>query len=447
MKIVVVGAGAVGFHLAERLSEEGQDVVVVEHDPQRAEKIGDQLDVLAIAGNGASVPVLEEAGTKDAALFLAVTNRDEVNIIACLAASMMGAANTVARLSDPEFYAEGSVLSRERLGIELMINPEREAAWETYQLLGSEAATELVRFAEGRVQLIGLRVLPEAPVVGQNLAELDRELSDLHFTTVAISRDGETEIPTGASRFEAGDHAFLISPSSEVHKIPPLAGYEPYRLRRVMVAGGSRESVYLAEYLARNGVACTIIDKDRARCRELSEQLPDALVLHGDATDLELLEMEGVSDVDGFVAFTDRDSTNMLSSLLAKACGARKVISLLHNFQYIPLVTRVGIDAAVSPRLSAVNTILRYLHHGNVARVVTLKGIDAEAVEVRIGPTARMLGKPLRKIDFPEGGLVGSIIRDGEVINPRGDDAVQEDDRVILFALPHIMPKLERMFA
>jgi trk system potassium uptake protein TrkA len=447
MRIIIIGAGAVGFHLAERLSEEEQDVVVIDNDPRRAERIGDQLDVLAIAGNGASVPVLEEAGTADAALFLAVTNRDEVNIIACLAADMMGAGNTVARLSDPEFYLEGSVLSQERLGIDLMINPEREAAWETYQLLGSEAATELVRFAEGRVQLIGLRVLPDAPVAGKSIEELDRELVDTHFTTVAVSRDGETQIPRGATTLEAGDHVFLVVPSSELQSIPPLAGYDSYRLRRVMIAGGSQEAVYLAKYLAQHGVACTIIDMDRARCVDLSEQLPNALVLHGDATDLELLEMEGVSDVDGFVAYTNRDSTNMLSSLLAKASGARKVVSLLHNFRYIPLVTRVGIDAAVSPRLSAVNTILRYLHHGNVSRVVTLKGIEAEAIEVRIGARSRALGTPLRDLELPDSGVVGAIIRRAEVITPRGDDAVQQDDRVILFAMPSAMQKLENMFA
>lgn len=240
---------------------------------------------------------------------------------------------------------------------------------------------------------------------------------------------------------------FLVAPSSELQSIPPLAGYASYRLRRVMIAGGSQEGVYLAQYLAQHGVACTIIDMNRARCVELSEQLTDALILHGDATDLELLEMEGVSDVDGFVAYTNRDSTNMLSSLLAKASGARKVVSLLSNFRYIPLVTRVGIDAAVSPRLSAVNTILRYLHHGNVSRVVALKGIQAEAIEVIIGARSRALGKPLRDLEVPEGGVVGAIIRRGEVITPRGDDAVQEDDRVILFALPHVVHQLELLFA
>lgn len=447
MRIVIVGAGQVGFHLAERLSDEGQDVVVVESNPATAQEISDRLDVLAVAGNGASAQVLERAGASGAALLLAVTDKDEVNILACLTAAALDVGVKVARVSNPEFLTGSGVLSQERLGIDLMINPERECAWETFQLLGSEAATELVRFADGRVQLVGLRVKEGAPVTGKALAELDRELRGRRYTTVAIARNGETEIPSGASRIEAGDLIFVLAPTSEMQQIPPLAGYSLYKLRRVMIAGGSLEAVYLAEHLAEHGVGCTILDIDRERCVELSEQLPEALVLHGDATDMELLEMEGIEGIDGFVAFTDHDETNMLSSLLAKASGAKKVISLLHRFEYIPLVSRVGIDAAVSPRMSAANTILRYVRRGNVSRVAAMKGIDAEAIEVRIGPGARALGVPLREVEFPEGGLVGAIIRGGEVITPRGDDEVEEGDRVILFAVPEAVSKLERLFA
>lgn len=447
MRIVIVGAGQVGYHLAERLSEEGQDVVMIETNPERAAFVGDRLDVLSVVGNGASLQVLEEAGTKDAGLFLAVTDRDEVNILSCLSAAAVGVSTKVARVSNPELYIQQGVLSRERLGIDLMINPERECAWETFQLLGSEAATELVRFAEGKVQLIGLRVKEGAPVAGKTLAELDRELQGRRYVTVAISRDGETEVPTGSSRIEAGDLLFVLSPAAEMRAIPPLAGYAPHELRRVMIAGGSQEAMYLAQHLAEHDVSCTILEMDRSRCVQLSEALPDALVLHGDATDMELLEMEGVAGVDGFVAYTDHDETNMLSSLLAKASGARKVISLLHRLQYIPLVSRVGIDAAVSPRMSAVNTILRYVRGGNVARVATMKGIDAEAIEVTISSGARALGRPFHEVDFPEGGLVGAIIRDGHVITPRGGDSVQVGDRVILFSVPEAVAKLERLFA
>ncbi|MGH7541105.1 MAG: Trk system potassium transporter TrkA [Gemmatimonadota bacterium] len=447
MRIIIVGAGEVGYHLAETLSKHEQDVVVVESNAERAEYIGERLDVMTVVGSGASISVLEEAGVSNAGLFLAVTDRDEANIIGCLAADRLGVRHKVARVSNPEFYIEGSVLSREHLGIDLMINPERECAWETFQLLGSEAATELVRFADGKVFLIGLRVREGAPVAGKSIQELDRELGARRYTTVAIVRGRQTEIPRGPSRIEAGDQIFLVTPSSEMRHLPALAGFDSYSLRRVMIAGGSLEALHLARYLEEHGVACTILDRDRARCVELSKALPDALVLHGDATDAELLEMEGVAGVDGFVAYTDQDETNLLSGLLAKASGARKVISLLDRQQYLPVATRLGVDAAVSPRMSAVNTILRYLHRANVSRVAALRGVEAEAAEVRIGERARALGRPLREIEFPRGGVVGAIVRDGRVITPRGDDAVEPGDHVVLFAEPGAMSAMERLFA
>lgn len=447
MRIVIVGAGQVGYHLAEKLSHQGQDVVVIDTSAEKAEHMGDRLDVMTIVGNGAAVPVLEEAGVAKADLFLAVTNRDEVNIIGCLACERLGSARKVARISNPDFFMEESVLSRDQLGIDLMINPERECAWETYQLLVSQVASELVPFAGGKVFLVGFRVHEGAPVAGRTIQELATELRERRYTTVAIVRDGQTEIPRGSSRIEANDQIFLMTPAEEMKHLPELAGYEAYPLRRVIIAGGSAEAVHLAGFLDHAGVDCTILDRDRQRCVEVSTALPNALVLHGDATDAELLEMEGVAAVDGFVAYTDQDETNLLSGVLANGLGARKVIAMLHRRQYMPLAARLGIDATVSPRLSAANTILRYVHTANVSSVAALRGVEAEALELLIGPRAKALGRPFREIKFPPGGLVAAIIRDGQVITPRGDDWVQSGDHVVLFAQPETMPKLEQLFA
>jgi trk system potassium uptake protein TrkA len=446
MRVLVVGAGAVGFHVAKRLSEEEQDVVVIDSDPARSGYVGDQLDVLAITGNGASLPILEKAGVEETDLLLAVTSKDEVNLIACLAASQYGVGFRVARISNPEYYAPDSVLSRDKLGVDLMINPERECAWETFQLLRSEAATDLVRFAGGRLQLMGLRVQEGARVAGKTLIELDRELRGRRYVTVAIVRDGVTEIPSGYSRILAGDQIYVLTPSEEMADIPPLAGYDPHQLRRVMIAGGSREAVYLARHLEEHDVTCTLLDADRERCVELAEELPGVLVLHADATDLELLEMEGVEGVDGFVAFTGHDETNMLSSLLAKTSGARKVISLIEKVEYVPLVSKVGVDAAVSPRMSTVNAILRYVRRGNVTSVATLKGIEAEAMELVVDEESGAVGTPLRELDLPEHGLLGAILRDDEVISPRGDDAVRPGDRVVVFTFPDAVKTFEALF-
>jgi trk system potassium uptake protein TrkA len=446
MKVLVVGAGEVGFHLAQRLSEESQDVILIESDPERAEFASVHLDVMTVVGNGASLSVLEKAGVRGASMMLAVTSRDEVNLVACLAAKRLGVQYAVARISSPEYYERGSVLSREHMGIDLMINPERECAWETYQLLQSAAATDVAQFAGGRVQLIGLPVREGAPVAGRALEDLAEEFRDSHYVTAAIVRDGVTIIPKGDTRIRAGDHLYILTPTSETQGIPPLVGFDRYRLRRVMIAGGSAEGEFLAETLEEHGVETTILDRDRRRCLELAEKLPRSLVLHADATDLELLEMEGVSGIDGFVSATGNDETNLLSSLLAKSAGAAKVVSLVHKFEYLRLVPKVGVDASVSPRMSTVNAILRYVRRGRVMTVASLTGIEAEAIEFRIDIGTRIAGRALKDVDFPRGAIVGMILRDGEFILPHGDDQVLPGDEVIVFSLPEAIHEVEELF-
>jgi trk system potassium uptake protein TrkA len=264
--------------------------------------------------------------------------------------------------------------------------------------------------------------------------------------TVAIVRGGETRIPDGASTIEAGDQIYMLSPTSEVGSIPPLAGYEPLQLKRVMIAGGSAEGRFLAEILEEQGVECTILDHDRRRCLELAEALPKSLVLHADVTDLELLEMEGVSGIDGFVAATGHDETNLLSSLLAKTVGAHKVVSLIEKFDYLPLVPKVGLDAAVSPRMSAVNAILRYVRRGRVMTVATLKGIEAEAIEFRVGEDSSIANRLIAELEFPTGAVIGTIMRGDNIIIPRGMDHVLPGDEVIVFALPEAVPEIEKFF-
>jgi trk system potassium uptake protein TrkA len=380
-------------------------------------------------------------------MLLAVTSKDEVNLIASMTAKGLGVRYAVARISNPEYYGEGSVLSSEQMGIDLMINPERECARETFDLLRSEIATDVVPFAEGRVQLVGLKVKEGAPVHGKSIAQLAEELHDHNYSTVAIVRDGKTEIPRSDSIILAGDQLYLLSPTGNIEDIAPLAGYEHSTLQRVMIAGGSTEGEHLAEILLDHGIECTILERDRRRCFELAERLPKALVLHGDATDLELLEMEGVAGIDGFVVATNSDETNLLSSLLAKSAGAPKVVSLVHKFEYLRLVPRVGVDATVSSRMSTVNAILRYVRRGKVVTVATLTGTDAEAIEFTVDETSDIAGQTVRGSRFPKNAVIGAIVRGDQVIVPRGDDEVLVGDEVIVFALPDAMPEVEKLFA
>jgi trk system potassium uptake protein len=447
VRILVLGAGDVGFHLARQLSEEHHDVVVIEQDRERIRVIEDSMDAVVVEGNGASLTVLERAGIAQTDLLLAVTSQDEINLIACLSASQYEVPKRIARVSKPDYYDHTGILPPERLGVDLMINPERECARETYQLLHSAAATEFAEFEGGLVQLIGVRVKPDAPVAGKRLLEIGRSAGGLKALVVAIARGRETIIPTGATRVLAGDQVFIMGEPNDLPAVLPFAGYSRFDLRRVIIAGGSREAWFLAHMLEEHRIECTIIESNRRRALELAEELRRALVFHGDATDLDLLEMEAIGDVDGFVAYTGNDETNLLSCLLAKSLGARKVVSLIDRFNYLPIVSQVGVDAAVSPRLAAVNAILSYARRGSVLAVATLKGTRAEGIEYSVGRSFPFVGVPLAQVRLPAGVVVGAIIRGEKAIIPQGTDSIEVGDRVIAFLLPEARSQVEDLFA
>lgn len=447
MRILILGAGDVGLHLAQQLAAENHDVVVIEQDRERARRVEDLIDAQVLEGNGASLTTLEQAGIQRTDLLLAVTSHDEVNLMACLSASQYEVPKRIARVSKPDYYDHTGILPPERLGVDLMINPERECALETYQLLHSSAAAEFAQFENGLVQLIGVRVKEGAPVAGKRLLEIGKQAADVHALVVAIGRKGETIIPRGSTRIHAGDQVFILGEAQHLPDVLPLAGYSRFDLRRVIVAGGSREAWYLARMLEEHKIQCTLIEARRQRALELSEELEKTLVFHGDATDLDLLEMEAIGDADGFVAYTGSDETNLLSCLLAKSLGARKVVSLIERFDYLPLVSRVGVDAAVSPRMSAVNAILTHVRRGSVLAVAALKGTRAEGIEFDVPPRFRHANRPLQEVRFPEGSLIGAVIRNEEVIIPRGNDEIRVGDRVIVFTLPETVSAVEELFA
>ncbi|HET9332824.1 MAG TPA: Trk system potassium transporter TrkA [Gemmatimonadota bacterium] len=436
MKVVVIGGGEVGYHLAARLSVEQHDVTVVERNPDLAGRIQSQLDVLVVEGNGASLTCLEKAGIRGADLLLAVTNFDEVNLIACLIAAQFQVELKVARVSNPEYSERRGILEEKRFGADLLINPEQECAREIFKLFHRLAATDVAEFAGGRVVLLALPVGSAAPAVGRSLEEIGRALEGRHFLTVAIDRDNESIIPDGATRIQAGDTIYLISEAEYLPEAYRLLGLEGERIRRAMLLGGGRVGTHLATMLEREGVQPTVIEQDRDRCVALAEKLESGLVLHGDATDLDLLSQEGIAETDGLAAVTSEDETNLLASLLAKHLGAKKVITLLKRSEYIPLVTRIGIDAAVSPRLSTANRILQHVRGGRILSMAVMERNQAEAMEYEVLPGSRVEGKRIADLHLPQGTILGSIERGDQVIIPRGDTRVEQGDRVVVFALP-----------
>lgn len=436
MRIVVVGAGEVGYHLAARLSLEQHDVVVIERDPDLGARIQGQLDVLVVEGNGASLTRLEQAGIEDADLLLAVTNIDEVNLIACLIAAQFDVSLKVARVSNPEYYERRGVLAEHKFGADLLINPEEECAREIVKLFHRTRASDVAEFADGRVVLLALPVGRDAPVAGRTLSEIARDLTERHFLTVAIDRDGETLIPDGGTRLVPGDEIYLVAEAPHLDEAYRLLGLEHARIRRAMLLGGGRVGLHLARLLEREGIQPTIIERDRDRCVELAEALETALVLNGDATDLELLRQEGIAETGGLAAVTSEDETNLLASLLCKHLGARKVIALLKRGEYIPLVSRVGVDAAVSPRLSTANRILQMIRGGHILSMAVMERNRAEAMEVEVVEGSPAAGRRVRDLDLPAGSILGSVQRGEDVEIPQGDTRIEAGDRLVVFALP-----------
>lgn len=447
MRIVVVGAGEVGYHVAERLCREGHDVVVVDVAPERLEYVQSHLDVAVLEGSGASPAVLDQAGVSEADLLLAVTSVDEVNLVCCILARGKPDLIKVARVSNPDFFSEGGRLEPERFGVHAMINPEREVALETFRLLQSTAATDVAEFAGGAVQVIGLRLQAGAPIAGRRLAEIGAELGPLPMLTAAIERDGRTVVPTGASTVLPGDLLYVVAATDAIPRALELCGYKHAKLQQVMIAGGSHEAFYLGQLLLQHRVQVTLVVKERERAQEFAAKLDAALVLNADATDVELLELEGVGGVDAFVAFTEEDESNILSSLAAKHAGAKQVVTLVNRTDYLPLLHRIGLDAAVSPRLSAANAILRYVRRGSVLRVATLKESEGEVISFRVRAESPLVGHPLAEVDFPEGAIVATIVRGEQIIVPRGRDALMAGDTAIVFALPESVKTVVQLFA
>jgi trk system potassium uptake protein TrkA len=426
MRVIVVGAGEVGYHVAERLSNEKHDVVVVDVRPQRLEYVQNHLDVAVIEGSGASPAVLEEAGIREAGLLTAVTSIDEVNLVCCMSVRSNKDLVKVARVSNPDFYLDGAHLRPDLFSVDVMINPERELALETIRLLQVTAATDVAVFAGGAVQLVGLRVTDDAPIAGRTFAEIGVDVGTASMLTVALKRGNQTVVPTGVTK----------------------VSYHHTNVHRVMIAGGSHEAYYLAQLLHQHRGQAIMLVKERERAQELAEKLGNALILNGDATDVELLELEGVGGVDAFVALTDHDETNILSALLAKHAGANQVVTLVNRTDYMSLASRIGLDTVVSPRLSAANAILRYVRRGSVTRVATLKDTDAEAISFRVSSFSPLADRKLEEIDFPAGAIVAAIVRgpDQETIVPRGGDTLKGGDTVIVFALPDAVSPVTELF-
>ncbi len=442
MRIVIVGAGAVGSHLAERLSIEGQDVVVVDNDPQRVDQLQGSLDILAILGNGASPAVLEAAGIDKAELLIAVTSNDAVNVLACHAGARLGVPRKIARVEDSALRDELQIL-----GVDVVIDPEEQLAQDLLTLVSEGGISEHATFGGGSLSLIGGYVQPDAPLTHLTLEQLRAQITDWDWLVTAIIRGGVPFVARGESTVEQGDHVLIATKTDLVEQLAPMLGITIHKAKRVMIFGAGRLARLTANLLSDNRISVTLIDKDEAATRLVADACPNVIVVHGDPMDPELLRSEGVENVDDVLALTPWDEVNVVASLVAKGLGAKNAISRYHRLDYVSLLNETNVDTGVSSRLSAANAILRYVRRGRVHSVVTFQDSDLEAIELQVDPASSALGKTLADIGLPKTAIVAGIVRNNKTMIPRGHTVIIPGDRIVAVALPEAVATVEKTFS
>jgi len=446
VKLLVIGAGDVGFNLAKILSQENHDIVVIDSNPARCAYVREQLDIAVLERNGASGKVLVEAGVQNADIVIAATDIDEVNLIASMLAHKLSSARIIARVRDPEYSSDDAVINREQLGIDLLINPEQEVADEIVRLVKQSSATDCLTFADGNLQLLGLRITSRnAPAVGKTLLEIGSVYSHLLFRVVAISRLRNTIIPKGDDWIHFNDRLYVISGRESVPEVLKLMGSENEKLEDIMILGGGKVGRFVAGQLE-NEVNIKLIETDKKKSFKIAEQLKKTLVISGDGTDIDLLAREDILNMDCYIALTNNDENNIISCLLAKHLGVHRVIGLVNRLVYLPIISTIGIDTSVSKVLSTVDAILRFIRRGKVLSVSSFKGVGAEVIEFVVPEGARITKKELKRIKFPQGAIIGGIMRDQEVIIPTGHSQLKPNDKAIVFALPQAISDIEKMF-
>ena len=447
MRVVIIGAGEVGFDVARTLSLEQHDVVVVDTDPAVLEQVAQRLDVLTVQGSGTSIHTLEAAGIREADMLIAVTAIDEVNLIACMIADRLGVPTTVARVRSDVLGRAESVLQASELGIDLLIHPEESTAAEIVRLIRRAGATDVLNFCDGRLQLVGMRLDPGAPVLGRSLRELAAELAPLRFRVMAISRGFRTILPHGDERLQRNDQIFVLARPDEIPVVARAMGKLEAPIQRIMILGGTKVGAQVARQLGdEKNRQIKLIEPDREQAEQLAEELEHVLVLHGDVTDIDLLVSEGLDEMDAFVAVTDDEESNLVTCLMAKHLGVRKTVALLSKTAYVPISQAIGLDAAVSQKLAVSREILRFLRGRHVLSVATVYGLNAEILEIEAKPRAPIVRRPLKALKLPRGVLIGALLRNGQVEIATGDTQIQEGDRAIVFVTPDQLAEVERLF-
>ena len=449
MKIVIAGAGEVGFHLAKLLSFESQDITLLDVDKDRLHYAESHLDIRTIRGSCVSIKVLQEAQVGESDLFIAVTSEETTNIIVAALSKQLGCKKTIARISTLEFLKKNDTINFETLGVDELISPEALAAEEIMQLLDQSAFSNSYEFENGELTLIGTNLGDDALFVGKSVKDSANIFPDLHFMPIALKRKGtqQTMIPRGDTMFEAGDTAFFITLKEGVEELYKLTGKEKKSIKKVMILGGGKIGRGTASALCDNKFKVTLVEQEKNKAFDIAESHPETLVIHGDGRSVELLNEESIEEMDAFIAVTENSETNIMSCLMATSKNVSKTIALVENMDYFSLSQSIGIDTLINKKLLTANTIFRYIRKGEVVDMTTLNNFNAEILEFIVKPGSKVTGFKIKDLDFPRTATIGGVIKSGEGKIVLGDYVIESGDRVLVCCLHRSIKKVESLFS
>ena len=452
MKIIILGAGQVGTSVAENLVNEANDITIVDIDQQKLVDLQSRLDLRAVDGNCAHPSVLERAGTEDAALILAVTDSDEVNMAACqIAYTLFHTPTKIARIRSLDYLSHPEIFAQDAIPVDVIISPEQIVTDYVRRLIEYPSALQVLDFAGGLVQLVAIKAYYGGPLVGHELKDLRKHLPKIDTRVAAIYRRDRPIIPIGSTVIEADDEVFFIAARKNLRAVMSELRRLDNPVKRVMLVGGGNIGRRLAKTLEQSKYSVKLIDHNPERTRQVAEELHHTIVLNGDAADEDLLIQEGIEGMDVFCALTNDDEANILSAMLAKRLGARKVMSLINRGAYVDLTQNVGnIDIAISPQHATIGSLLAHVRRGDVVAVHSLRKGAAEAIEaVAHGDpaTSKVVGRAIEDIDLPHGATIGAVVREDEVIVAHHDTVIEANDHLIIFVVDKKqIPAVEKLF-
>ena len=452
MKIIICGAGQVGTSIARQLAVEHNDVTVIDWSADLISRIGKSLDVKGVVGYASHPDVLEEAGAASADMVIAATLSDEVNMIACqVAHSIFGVQTKIARIRTQSYLEPmwRDLFSQDHMPIDVIISPEHEVARAIVRRLKVPGAFDAVSFADRRVQFLGIHIDEDCPLIDTPLSQLTELFPDLAIRVMCIRRSEKTIVPTAEDQMLVGDDVYVVTDINHRERALSAFGHEETGARRVVIVGGGNVGLFVSSELEEQGtnIYAKVIEESQERAEHIAGMLEKTVVLCGDVLDADILNEANVGSADAVIAVANDDEVNILSSLLAKKAGCERAITLVNNPVYQPLVTSLGIDIHIDPRATTVSTILQHVRRGRIRSLHSLPAMGAEVMEIEALETSHVVGKSVRDLDLPAGVLFGAVIRDEEVIVPRGDTVLQQCDRVIVFSLVDQIKKVEQMFS